>query len=170
LWGLDVEAKAEECCAESEEQSMPTVWAGLDLYERLFVAWAFFVQFALIAHFALRKPFMEVYTERYGWIIYALCIPASALSYVLLTNQKHWTLWAGGFLFIVFAAFGYWVDYVARIPFRSPLDPALAVPYIALYLATVMFYWWPLGELSRAVWGVYAVLFAISSTLNVLSH
>lgn len=76
----------------------------------------------------------------------------------------------GGFLFLVFALFGYWVDYVARIEFRNPIRPSVLVPYVVLYLATVMFYWWPLGLLSRPLWFVYAILFVIATILNLTSH
>jgi hypothetical protein len=44
------------------------------------------------------------------------------------------------------------------------------VPYVLLYLGTVMFYWWPLGLLSRPLWIAYAVLFVIGTGLNVTSH
>jgi hypothetical protein len=43
-------------------------------------------------------------------------------------------------------------------------------PYVFLYLATVMFYWWPLGLLSRPLWIIYAVLFVIATILNITSH
>jgi len=33
-----------------------------------------------------------------------------------------------------------------------------------------MFYWWPLGLFSKPLWGVYAVLFIVSTILNVTSH
>ncbi len=142
----------------------------LDNLDTLFVIWAFMFQVLLIVHFAIRKPFFESYTLKYGWIIYALCIPAVVISIVLLRGGKSWSFWLGGFLFLVFALFGYWVDYVAKIEFRSPLRPSVLIPYVVLYLATVMFYWWPLGLLSRPLWFAYAVLFVIATILNITSH
>jgi len=56
-------------------------------------------------HFALRKPFFESYTLKFGWIVYALCIPAVIISLILLLNGKSWAFWLGGFLFIFYAAF-----------------------------------------------------------------
>jgi hypothetical protein len=44
------------------------------------------------------------------------------------------------------------------------------VPYVLLYLSTVMFYWWPVGLLSRPLWIAFAVLFVIGTVLNVTSH
>ena len=142
----------------------------MDNLDKLFVVWAFVLQIALIVHFAIRKTFFESYTVKYGWIIYALYIPAVVISVILLRGGKSWSFWLGGFLFLLFAIFGYWIDYVAQIPFRNPLRLSILFPYAFLYLATVMFYWWPLGLLSRPLWFVYAVLFVIATILNVTSH
>jgi hypothetical protein len=126
----------------------------LDILDKLFIGWAFLFQILLIVHFAIRKPLFESYTVKYGWIIYALCIPAVVISIVLMRGGKDWTFWLGGFLFLVYAIFGYWVDFVAQIQFRNPLRLSILFPYAFLYLATVMFYWWPLLPLSRLLWGV----------------
>jgi hypothetical protein len=142
----------------------------LDNLDKLFVVWAFLFQILLIVHFAIRKPFFESYTVKYGWIIYALCIPAVVISIILLRGGKSWSFWLGGFLFLVYAIFGYWVDFVAQIQFRNPLRLSIVVPYVVLYLATVMFYWWPLGLLSRPLWVAYAILFVIATILNITSH
>lgn len=142
----------------------------LDNYDKLFVVWAFLFQIALIVHFAVRKPFFESYTLRYGWIIYALCIPALIISIILLRAGKSWAFWTSGFLFVIYAAFGFWVDYIAKFQFRSPLNLAVVIPYVTLYLATVMFYWWPLLRLSRPLWGAYTVLYVIAMVLNIRSH
>ncbi|MCL7454317.1 MAG: hypothetical protein M8467_14855 [Anaerolineae bacterium] len=144
--------------------------SGLDRLDILFVAWAFFFQGVLVVHFAVRKRFFEPYTARFGWIVYALSIPAIAISVVLLLGGKTWSFWLGGFLFLAYAAYGYWVDYVKGIPWRKPLRPSIAFPYVLLYLATVMFYWWPLGLLSRPLWVAFAVLFVVGTILNITSH
>ena len=75
---------------------------GLDTLDILFVVWAFAFQIVLIVHFAVRKRFFESYTERFGWIVYALSIPAVAISIVLLLGGKTWSFWLGGFLFLIF--------------------------------------------------------------------
>jgi hypothetical protein len=142
----------------------------LDNLDVLFVIWAFFFQTALIVHFALRKRFFESYTVKVGWIVYALSVPAAVISVVLLLGGKTWSFWLGGFLFLVYAAYGYWVDYVKRIQWRKPLRWSIVFPYVFLYLGTVMFYWWPLALLSRPLWFVFAVLFVIGTILNLTSH
>jgi len=144
--------------------------SDLDKLDRLFVVWAFLLQIALVVHFALRKRFFESYTMKFGWIVYALCIPAVVISVFLLLGGKRWSFWLGGFLFLLFAAFGYWVDYVVRIQWRNPLRLSIMFPYVFLYLSTIMFYWWPLGLFSRPLWFAFAILFVIGTTLNVISH
>ncbi|GAP13732.1 hypothetical protein LARV_01487 [Longilinea arvoryzae] len=147
-----------------------STWANLDKLDRLYVVWAFLFQIIFILHFAIRKPLFDSYTVKYGWIVYALCIPAAIISVFLLRGGKSWSFWLGGFIFVVYAAFGLWVDYVAKIPFRNPLRPSIIFPYVFLYLATVMFYWWPLILLNRKLWFAYAVLFVIATILNITSH
>lgn len=148
-----------------------TIWKNnVDNLDKVFVVWAFLFQIVLIVHFALRKSLFESYTLKYGWIVYALCIPALVISIVLLHGGKSWSFWLGGFNFVVFAAFGYWIDFVAQIQFRSPLRVSILLPYVFLYLATVMFYWWPVGLLSRPLWFVYTFLFVIATVLNIISH
>jgi len=142
----------------------------LDNLDKLFVFWSFFFQIVLIVHFALRKYFFEIYTFKYGWLVYALCIPAAGISIVLLLGGKSWSFWLGGFLFVVYAAYGYWIDYIKQIQFRNPLQLSVVFPYAFLYLSTVMFYWWPLGLLSRPLWFAYAILFVIATILNITSH
>lgn len=147
-----------------------TCMKNLDKLDRLFVVWAFLFQIALIIHFAIRKFAFESYTVKFGWIVYALCIPAVVISIILLRSGKDRSFWLGGFLFLAYAAFGYWVDYVAQIPWRNPLKLSILFPYVILYLATVMFYWWPLGLLSHKLWFAYAILFIIATFLNISSH
>lgn len=143
---------------------------GLKKLDALFVGWAFFFQLVLIVHFAVRKRFFESYTLKFGWIIYALCIPAVIISIILLRGGKSWSFWLGGFLFFLFAIYGYYIEYVQQIPWRSPLVLRIMVPYVTLYLATNMFYWWPLGLIKRPLWFVYACLFILSTILNLISH
>jgi len=144
--------------------------SNLDRLDKLFIVWAFLFQVVLIAHFALRKRFFESYTLKLGWIVYALCIPAAAISIVLLLGGKSWSFWLGGFLFVVYAAYGYWIDYVQQIQWRNPLRLSIMFPYVFLYLSTVMFYWWPLYPLSRPLWFAYTILYVIATILNITSH
>jgi len=142
----------------------------LDYLEILYVVWAFFFQMVLIVHFAIRKKYYQVYTIRFGWVVYALSIPAAIISVVILLGGKTWSFWLGGFLFLVYASYGYWIDYVKKLQWRNPLRLSIMFPYVFLYLGTAMFYWWPLAELNRIFWFVFTVLFIVGIILNIKSH
>ncbi len=142
----------------------------LDNLEILFVIFAFLFQIVLIIHFILRKWFFDIYIMQYGWIVYALSVPAVVVSIILLLDGKTWSLWLGGFLYLGWAIYGYTVEYVKGIQWRNPIHWPVFGPYLFLYLATVMFYWWPLALVRRPLWYVYAILFVISTTLNLISH
>jgi len=135
----------------------------------LFVASAFLFQAVLIVHFALRKWRFDT-AMRYGPIVYALCVPAAAVSALLILLGKSWAFWSAGFTYLIWAAFGYTVDFAWRIQWRSPIRWPIFGPYVGLYLAAVLFYWWPLALISNALWYAYAVLFIASTLLNVTSH
>ncbi len=141
----------------------------LDNWEILFVAWAFMFHIDLIMFFALRTWAFPV-AIKYGWIVYASALVAPVVSIVLLLGGKPWYLWLGGFLHLVWAIYGYVVEYVLKVPWRTPMNWSIGGPYVLLYLATIMFYWWPLGTLSRPLWYAYAALFVVSTFLNVMSH
>jgi hypothetical protein len=143
--------------------------AGLDRFDTLFVIWAFVMQLCLIVLFAIRKSNLNIILE-YGWIFYLLCIPAVIVSIVMLRAGKEWSFWIAGFIFLVWAVFGYVVEYRLGITWRDPVVWTVLVPYVLLYLSTTMFYWFPLGILSRPLWYIYAVLFALGTYLNITSH
>jgi len=135
----------------------------------LFVATAFLFQVILIAHFTLRKWRFD-FAIRYGWIVYALGLPAAAVSVFLLAGHAAWSLWLGGFLYLIWAAYGFTVEYVRKITWRGPIRWPIFGPYMLLYLATIMFYWFPLALIDKPLWYGYAVLFVVSTWLNVTSH
>lgn len=142
---------------------------GLDNLETLFVVTALLFHLVLITHFALRKWRFST-MARYGWLTYALGVPAAIVSAILLLGGKTWWMWLGGFLYFVWAIYGYVIDYVKQIQWRVPIRWPTAGPYLFLYLATVMFYWWPVASVYRPMWYVFAALFIISTVLNLTSH
>lgn len=138
--------------------------------EWLFVIWSFIVQVLLIVHFALRKWRFDPYIPKYGWLFYLLGAPALAVSMFLAWSGMSWSFWLGGVLQLVFSVYGAVVEYVRHIQWRSPWNWQVAGPYLTLYLAMMMFYWWPLGLISRKLWIAYALLFLVSTALNLSSH
>lgn len=137
--------------------------------ELLYAITAILFQIVLIIHFAFRK-WRFASAIRYGPIVYALGIPTFIVSIILLLNNMNWGFWLGGFIYLVWAVFGYYIEYVNKIEWRSPIQLNIFIPYIILYLATVMFYWWPLANINKSLWYVAALLFVISTALNVTSH
>jgi hypothetical protein len=140
-----------------------------DTLDFLFVATAFLFQLILILHFALRKWRFNT-AIRFGPFVYALSIPAAVVSLVLMRGGKNWSLWLGGFLFLTWALFGFWIEYIRKIEWRNSWRWQILVPYVLLYLSTSMFYWFPLALLWKPLWYIFAVLFGISVFLNVTSH
>jgi len=59
---------------------------GLDSYDRLFVFSAFFIQIVLLVFFAVRKWSFDT-AMQYGWIVYALAVPAVVCSFVSCTER-----------------------------------------------------------------------------------
>ena len=140
-----------------------------DKYDTLFVIWAFVFQGCLIALFAIRKSNLDLILK-YGWIFYLLCIPALVISIVMLRGGKPSSFWLAGFIFLVWAILGFTAEYVFKIQWRSPIVWPVFIPYVLLYLGTIMFYWFPVGMLSRPLWYLYAAFFAVSTYLNITSH
>jgi hypothetical protein len=144
--------------------------AGRDRLDGLYVVCAFAFQIALIIEFLVRRLSFDTILH-YGWIFYALSIPAAVASVVLMRGGKDWWLWLAGFLFLAWAIFGFVIEYVLKLTtWRSPILWPVFIPYVVGYLATNMFYWWPLARISRQLWLVQAVLFVISVVLNAVSH
>jgi hypothetical protein len=140
-----------------------------DRYGHLFIAASLGIQAALVIFFALRRWQFAV-AMRWGWIVYALAVPAAALSVALVRATRPWYLWMAGFLFAAWAVFGAVVDLVRPVEWRSPILWSVFVPYVGLYTLAQMFYWWPLLKVHRPSWFVFAALYALSSTLNLASH
>ena len=140
-----------------------------DNLNNFFAVTAFLFQIVLIIHFAIRKWRFDI-AIRYGPIVYALSVPALVVSILLLLSGKTWSLWLGGLLYFVWASYGYTVEYIRKIEWRNPICWSILIPYVTLYLSTVMFYWFPLALIDKSLWYVYALLFITSTILNVTSH
>jgi hypothetical protein len=140
-----------------------------DSYEILFILCAILFQVILIIHFSLRKWQFNL-AIRYGPFVYALGILAATISILMLMGGMTWHYWMGGFIYLAWGIYGYWIEYVRKIEWRNPIRWSIFGPYITMYLATVMFYWWPLALIYKPLWYIYALLFIISTFLNVSSH
>lgn len=142
---------------------------GLDKHDTLFVIWGFVFQICLIFLFTIRRTNLDLILQ-YGWVFYLLSIPAVLVSVVLQQGGKEWSYWIGSIIFLIWAIFGFIVEYQLGIKWRNPIVWYIFVPYVVLYLGTIMFYWFPIGIISRPLWYIYGLLFALSTYLNISSH
>ena len=142
---------------------------ALDRSLRLFVITALVIQTVLVVFFALRKWNFPL-AMTVGWGVYALAVPAVAVSVILIRAHKPWFLSIAGLLFALWASFGVLVDNVFRVQWRSPILWSVFLPYLLLYVGSMMFYWWPLVRIHRLSWFIYTLLYALSTLLNVTSH
>ena len=85
--------------------------ATLDLLDRLFIFAAFTYQIVLTVHFAMRKWRFET-AIHYGWIVYALSIPAVLLSVAQWSGGKPWYFWLAGLLYLAVDSLDYVVECV----------------------------------------------------------
>jgi hypothetical protein len=142
---------------------------NLSVPDITYLIMAFVFQSILICHFALRK-FRFEQVIHYGWIVYAAGIPFALVSLFLLLSGASWYFYLGGFIYLLWAVYGYIVEYVRNIEWRSPIRWAIFGPYITSYLAAIMFFWWPVALIYKPLWYLYGVLFLVSTILNLVSH
>jgi hypothetical protein len=141
----------------------------LDRYEQLFVVTAFVLQLALLVYFVVRKHNFEL-AIKWGWVIYALAMPAFVVSIIMILGGKDWSFWLGGLLFLAWSILGYIIDIARPVSWRSPIYLPVFIPFVVLYLGAQMLYWFPVGMIQRVYWYIYAVLFIASTYFNVTSH
>jgi hypothetical protein len=141
----------------------------MDKYDRIFVITAFGIQLVLLIYFILRKANFD-FALRWGWIVYALTIPALVVSVLMLRSGKSISFWLGGLLLTAWGLFGYIIDIAKPISWRSPPYLPVFIPYVLLYLSAQLFYWFPVGMIQRGFWYFYAVLFVASTYFNITSH
>ena len=144
--------------------------SSISSHAQLYVATAFTFQIVLLVHFILRKWAFDSYINEFGWIVYALALPAAIVSVVLMRQGAEWWMWVGGFIYLVWAIFGYIIEYRLGIAWRSPIVWPIFGPYLFLYLATTMFYWWPLARVGRPFWLACTVIFVVATIFNASSH
>jgi hypothetical protein len=142
---------------------------GRDKYYKIYISWSLVFQLSLLTLFSIRKVNLEIIYQ-YGLIFYALSIPAVIVSIVIMRGGRLISYWLAGFTFLAWAILGFVVEYLLGIQWRNPVNWFIFLPYICLYLTTVMFYWWPIANLNRSLWFLYSAMFVISTYLNITSH
>jgi hypothetical protein len=140
-----------------------------DILQTGFVILAFLIQVMLVGNFAARnwKPIIE---ERLGWLVYAMGLPASILGVLFLVNDQPWCYWTATLLFAVWAAFGYVVDILSPVEWRKPAKWSIFIPYVVLFVSSLLAFWVPLWFIRPVFWIVYALLYGTHTALNMYSH
>jgi hypothetical protein len=135
----------------------------------IFATFALASQAILLAFFASRRWFPAV-AGRFGLVAYAFGILGVVAGAWLVKSGAPWQVYAGPFIYAVWAAFGAWADLFRRVEWRRPIRWSVFGPYLTLYLAAQMFLWWPLWTYWRPGWFVYLVLFIANTGLNLQGH
>ncbi len=135
----------------------------------LFASFAIVAQCLLVAYF-LDRRLKTGAADRYGWIVYAMGVPGLLLAVLIIADGDTVRWWLGPLLFAVWGAYGFAIDNVFKIPWRGPIDWPVFIVYVALFTAAQVMLWIPLWFVHPALWGVYAVLFGVSTGLNILGH
>ncbi|MGE5248872.1 MAG: hypothetical protein ACM3QS_01560 [Bacteroidota bacterium] len=135
----------------------------------LFTAYAFLAQMLLIFNFAaLRwRPRIQ---QRWGWIVYTTGLFALPLGILFLAAGQRWYLGLAFVLLAVWAAFGYTVDILRPVRWRQPIHWQIFAPYVLLYISAQFAFWIPLWFIGPGYWIFYAMLYTISTALNVSMH
>lgn len=140
-----------------------------EIQNPVYVIWTFVFQLVLVGFFAARR-LNYLWAVRHGWIVYALSLVGVFVSIQQISRGESWGFWIGGLIYLAWGILGISVEYILELPWRTPIVWKIFIPYVGLYLATVMFYWWPLGEINEGYWYAAAFLFVISTILNITSH
>ena len=100
-----------------------------------------------------------------GYAIAALALPAVVALVAFVRAKAGWLAWAGPAVFLGFVALMAVVDYIAPIEFRSPVRPAVLVPYLTLFFGAILLMGLPMFSIDRRLWlvTVASSLFLVGS-------
>lgn len=135
----------------------------------LFVTFAFISQALLIFNFAaiVWRPALQ---KKWGWIVYASGVIALPLGVLLTASDLPWYFGFACGLFTSWAFFGYSVDILWPVGWRKPIHWSILLPYVILYISTQFAFWTPLWFIWQGYWILYALLYVISTGLNISTH
>jgi hypothetical protein len=95
--------------------------------------------------------------RRLGIVIIALAIPAAAALVAFCRARAGWRQWIGPAVYLAFVAFEVVVDYAWPVEFRSPMRPAVLIPYLVLFFGAILLMGLPMFRLDRRLWLVTAL-------------
>lgn len=135
-----------------------------------FVVFGLATPVAIIAFFAARR-WRPGGAPRMGPAVFAFAGLGLPLGVWLFLDGRSWQLRAGSLLAAGWAAHAASVEPRRPRPMRGrPVLWNMLVRCVALYLFAQVFLWWPLWDIERAAWVVFAVLFVVNTVLNIAGH
>ena len=135
----------------------------------VFAAFGLVSQLVLVGFFSARR-WLPRLARPLGYAAYGFGSLGLFVGGWLIAVGASWRLFVGPLLMFAWAVFGAWIDVVRPIEWRRPIRPSVFAPYVAVYFLAQMFLWWPLRDGQRLWWGVFAVLFAANTALNIRGH
>jgi hypothetical protein len=137
--------------------------------ELAFVAFGLTSQSLLLLFFAARRwwPGRAGVAGTAAYSIALLGVPLA----VWMAVAGSWMLAIGPALAAAWALLGATVDLWRPRPWRGPpVQWAVLVPYVVLFVAAQMFLWWPLLNFARGAWLAFLGLFVANTALNIRGH
>ena len=98
------------------------------------------------------RPFAPEVNPWLGLVIAALAIPATWAMLVFRRRRAGWLFLAGPLAFDAFVLLFFPVEHLARVQWRDPLVPVIAVPYITLFFGSIVLMGLPMYRLDRPRW------------------
>lgn len=142
---------------------------GGDVYLSIFVIFGFVLQVLLLLNFTARilKPELEL---RWGRIIYYLGLVTLVLGVIYIVKGAPWNLTPAFLIYTVWAAYGYYVDVLKKIEWRSPPKLQVFIPYVTLYIIALFSFWMPLLDINWWLFIIFGVLLEVHTFINISSH
>ncbi len=101
--------------------------------------------------------------QRLGYVMIALAVPAGIALVGFGRARADWLQWVGPAVYIAFIALMIIVDYAWSVEFRSPVQPAILIPYLLLFFGAILLMGLPMFRLERRLW-----LVTVATTILLL--
>jgi hypothetical protein len=98
------------------------------------------------------RPFAPQVNPVLGLVIAALAVPATWALLVFRRRRAGRLFLAGPLAFDAFVVLFFPVEHLARVQWRDPLVPAIAVPYLVLFFGSIVLMGLPMYRLDRRRW------------------
>lgn len=91
-----------------------------------------------------------------GYAMILLALPVAAALAAFVRSGAGWRHRIGPAAYLLFITFMLFVDYLRPVEFRTPPNPTILVPYLALFFGSIFLMGFPMLRLNLGLW--YATL------------